>query len=148
MNNAGIWQTIAQIVLGAGGVSGLVVAIRSVFLTRADKRAVDAGSGKTSAEAVTELSGVAVALLKSAPAEIERLHARLKEADEHIDELTDKIRAQSRVIDEQDARIASMQGQLEARTHEAEALRGQLDQLNSQLTDAQMEVARLRRDSK
>lgn len=144
MNSAAFWQTVAQIILGLGGLGGMGVFVRSLFLARADKRAKDAGSGKTSAETVTELSGVAVALLKSAPAEIARLHDRLKEADEHIDELTEKIRAQSRIIDQQDERIGDMQTQLEAREREAEALHGQLDQLNIQLTEAQLEVARLR----
>lgn len=130
-------QTAAMLWAGVGGTAGVGVALRGVYRARAEKRAVDSATAKTSAEAVTELSGTMVAILTSAPGEIARLSARLREADLDIERLTVRIRAQADEID-------GLNRQLEMRSREASALKAEMDHLSAQLTLARIELSQIR----
>lgn len=132
-----VFQTGWQVFLGVGGSASIVMVIQTMYKLRADKRALESTTGKTSAETVTELSGAMVAILASAPGEIARLAERLKAADESIAQLNGRIKAQG---DE----IHGLERQLEMRKREADALKAEMDQLNVQLTSARIELAQLR----
>lgn len=132
-------QTGWQVFLGVGGTASIVMAIQALYKVRADKRALDTSTGKTSAETVTELSGAMVTILTSAPGEIARLAERLKQADADIEKLTVKVREQSNEIE-------ALTRQLEMRAREAMALKAEMEHLSVQLTAARLELAKARND--
>lgn len=124
-----VWQSLVS----AGGLATVGQVVRAIYLSRSDRRGTDATSGKTTTEAVTNLSSATIQLLSSAPAEIERLGKRLAEADERVQYL--------------EARVRELDQALRLRTQETDALKAEMDQLNIQLTAARMELAALRRES-
>lgn len=136
----GALLVIAQVIAGLGGLAGVGALIRVLVMTRAERRGADASAGKTAAETTTELNGVALALLQSAPEEVARLSKRLKEAHDEIDRLEQRLHAAE---DQQ----ADLKRRLDQREAEVVALRSQLDTLNRQISQGQIDAADLRRSS-
>lgn len=114
---------VLQVLSGLGGLGAVFLGIRSLYFLRVEHRAkrVDLSTSQQSA---------ALALMSAQSPEVERLNRRLAAQDEYITDLEDRLRETRKRL-------------LEVQMF-ADSLQSKYEQVDSQLTQAQMEIQRLR----